>query len=37
MIGFLDRDRTHLSVYAKAMLGLGLERLGEKGENSRPC
>ena len=32
MIGFLDRDRTHLSVYAKAMLGLGLERLGEKAK-----
>ena len=30
MISFLDRDRTHLSVYAKTMLGLGLERIGEK-------
>ncbi|MGZ3304188.1 MAG: alpha-2-macroglobulin family protein, partial [Isosphaeraceae bacterium] len=30
MLGFLDRDRTHLSVYAKAIFGLGLERLGEK-------
>ena len=30
MLGFLDRDRTHLSVYAKAMFGLGLERIGEK-------
>jgi uncharacterized protein YfaS (alpha-2-macroglobulin family) len=30
MTGFLDRDRTHLSVYAKAMFGLGLERIGEK-------
>ncbi len=30
MIGFLDRDRTHLSVYAKTMLGLGLERIGDK-------
>ncbi len=30
MIGFLDRDRAHLSVYAKTMLGLGLERIGEK-------
>jgi uncharacterized protein YfaS (alpha-2-macroglobulin family) len=30
MLGFLDRDRTHLSVYAKAMLGLALEKLGEK-------
>jgi len=30
MLGFLDRDRTHLSVYAKAMYGLGLERIGEK-------
>ena len=32
MIGFLDRDRTHLSVYAKTMLGLGLERIGEKAK-----
>ena len=32
MLGFLDRDRTHLSVYAKAMFGLGLERLGEKAK-----
>ncbi len=30
MIGFLDRDRTRLSVYAKTMLGLGLERVGDK-------
>ncbi len=30
MLGFLDRDRTHLSVYAKALFGLALERLGEK-------
>jgi alpha-2-macroglobulin len=30
MLGFLDRDRTRLSVYAKAMFGLGLERFGEK-------
>ena len=30
MLGFLDRDRTHLSVYAKAMFGLGLERIGDK-------
>ena len=30
MLGFLDRDRTHLSVYAKAMFGLALEKLGEK-------
>ncbi len=30
MVGFLDRDRTHLSVYAKAMFGLGLERIGDK-------
>ena len=30
MLGFLDRDRTRLSVYAKAMFGLALERLGEK-------
>jgi alpha-2-macroglobulin len=32
MIGFLDRDRTHLSVYAKAMFGLGLERIGDKAK-----
>ncbi len=32
MIGFLDRDRTHLSVYAKTLLGLGLERIGEKAK-----
>ena len=32
MTGFLDRDRTHLSVYAKTMLGLGLERIGEKAK-----
>ncbi len=32
MIGFLDRDRNHLSVYAKTMLGLGLERFGEKAK-----
>ena len=32
MLGFLDRDRTHLSVYAKAMLGLALERIGEKAK-----
>jgi uncharacterized protein YfaS (alpha-2-macroglobulin family) len=32
MLGFLDRDRTRLSVYAKAMFGLGLERLGEKAK-----
>ena len=30
MLGFLDRDRTKLSVYGKALFGLGLERLGEK-------
>ena len=30
MLAFLDRDRTHLSVYAKAMFGLALEKLGEK-------
>jgi uncharacterized protein YfaS (alpha-2-macroglobulin family) len=30
MIGFLDRDRTHLSVYGKALFGLGLERIGDK-------
>ena len=32
MTAFLDRDRTHLSVYAKTMLGLGLERIGEKAK-----
>jgi uncharacterized protein YfaS (alpha-2-macroglobulin family) len=30
MLGFLDRDRTGLSLYARAMFGLALERLGEK-------
>jgi uncharacterized protein YfaS (alpha-2-macroglobulin family) len=30
MLAFLERDRTHLSVYAKAMYGLALERIGEK-------
>jgi len=30
MLGFLDRDRTHLSVYAKAIFGLALARIGEK-------
>ena len=35
MIGFLDRDRTHLSVYAKTMLGLGLHRIGEKARAGR--
>ncbi len=32
MLGFLDRDRTHLSVYGKAMFGLALEKLGEKAK-----
>jgi len=32
MLGFLERDRTHLSVYAKAMFGLALERIGERGK-----
>jgi alpha-2-macroglobulin len=32
MIAFLDRDRTQLSVYAKTMLGLGLERIGENAK-----
>ena len=32
MLGFLDRDRMHLSVYGKARLGLALERLGEKAK-----
>ncbi|MGC8641566.1 MAG: alpha-2-macroglobulin family protein, partial [Isosphaeraceae bacterium] len=30
MLGFLDRDRTQLSAYAKALIGLAFERLGEK-------
>jgi uncharacterized protein YfaS (alpha-2-macroglobulin family) len=30
MVSFLDRDRTNLSVYAKAMVGLAFEKLGEK-------
>jgi hypothetical protein len=30
MLAFLNRDRAHLSVYAKAMFGLALERLGDK-------
>jgi uncharacterized protein YfaS (alpha-2-macroglobulin family) len=30
MLAFLDRDRTHLSVYSLAMYGLALEKLGEK-------
>ena len=30
MLGFLDRDRTHLSVYGKAIFGLALAHLGEK-------
>ena len=30
MLDFLYRDRTQLSVYAKAMFGLALEKLGEK-------
>jgi uncharacterized protein YfaS (alpha-2-macroglobulin family) len=30
MLGFLDRDRTRLSLYARAMFGLALEKLGEK-------
>jgi uncharacterized protein YfaS (alpha-2-macroglobulin family) len=30
MLGFLDRDRVHLSVYAKAMFGLAMEKLGER-------
>src|SRR5206468_565295 len=29
MVAYLDRDRTHLSVYAKALLGLDLEARGE--------
>jgi uncharacterized protein YfaS (alpha-2-macroglobulin family) len=32
MLAFLDRDRTHLSVYGKALFGLGLERIGEKAK-----
>jgi uncharacterized protein YfaS (alpha-2-macroglobulin family) len=34
MLGFLDRDRTRLSVYAKAMFGLALEKIGEKDKLS---
>lgn len=30
MLAFLDRDRTHLSLYSLAMYGLALEKLGEK-------
>jgi uncharacterized protein YfaS (alpha-2-macroglobulin family) len=30
MLGFLDRDRTHLSVYAKALFGLALNTLGDR-------
>ncbi len=30
MVAFLDRDRTKLSVYGKALFGLALERLNEK-------
>ena len=30
MLAFLDRDRTRLSVYAKALFGLALEKLGQK-------
>jgi uncharacterized protein YfaS (alpha-2-macroglobulin family) len=30
MLGFLDRDRINLSVYAKSLFGLALEKLGEK-------
>jgi alpha-2-macroglobulin len=30
MVGFLDRDRANLSVYGKALFGLGLERIGDK-------
>ena len=32
MLGLLDRDRTHLSVYGKAIFGLGLERIGDKSK-----
>jgi alpha-2-macroglobulin len=32
MLGFLDHDRVHLSVYGKVLLGLALERLGEKAK-----
>ncbi len=32
MLALLDRDRTHLSVYAKAMFGLALERIGDKAK-----
>ncbi|APW59396.1 alpha-2-macroglobulin family protein [Paludisphaera borealis] len=30
MLGFLDRDRTHLAVYGKCLFGLALERIGER-------
>lgn len=30
MLGFLDRDRVKLAAYAKALLGLACEKLGEK-------
>ncbi len=32
MLGFLDRDRVKLSVYAKALYGLALDKLGEKAK-----
>lgn len=30
MLAFLDRDRVHLAVYAKALFGLALEKLGRR-------
>ncbi|QEH33355.1 MG2 domain protein [Aquisphaera giovannonii] len=30
MLGFLDRDRVRLSLYARGLFGLALEKLGEK-------
>ncbi len=30
MLQYLDRDRTHLAVYAKALFGLALEKQGER-------
>jgi uncharacterized protein YfaS (alpha-2-macroglobulin family) len=30
MLAFLDRDRTKVAVYAKALMGLAFEKLGEK-------
>jgi uncharacterized protein YfaS (alpha-2-macroglobulin family) len=32
MLTYLDRDRTKLSVYGKALFGLGLERIGDRAK-----